>query len=223
MPNWKGIVGLGLEPEEFRQYVTSLHFTAWRPQFVVLHNTALPTLADWHDVSGQERMKNLEHFYRDVQGWSAGPHLFVADDLIWVFTPLTTSGVHSPSWNSISWGVEMVGNFDVEEFQIGAGAAVRDNTVFALATLHALAGLDPETLHLHRDDLKTTHKNCPGGKVSKADLIGRSQEQMAQRNGGEHPLNVDEAASAPNAGVSVAMSRFGLSNGRDTWTRPLSQ
>jgi len=42
MPNWKGIVGLGLEPEEFRQYVASLHFTGWRPQFVVLHNTALP-------------------------------------------------------------------------------------------------------------------------------------------------------------------------------------
>src|SRR5712692_11270909 len=55
------------------------------------------------------------------------PHLFVADDLIWVFTPLTVSGVHSPSWNSITWGVEMVGNFDTEDFQDGPGAAVRKN------------------------------------------------------------------------------------------------
>src|SRR5438128_8229564 len=148
MPNWKGIVGLGLEPDQFRQYVASLHFTAWRPQFVVLHNTALPTLADWHQVSGQQRMKNLERFYRDVQGWSAGPHLFVADDLIWVFTPLTTSGVHSPSWNSISWGVEMVGDFSTEAF----AGAIRENAVAALAGLHSLVGLDPQTIHLHKED-----------------------------------------------------------------------
>ena len=44
-------------------------------------------------------MRNLEAYYRDEQDWSAGPHLFVADDLIWVFTPLRTSWVHSPSWD----------------------------------------------------------------------------------------------------------------------------
>ena len=195
MPNWKGIVGLGLEPEEFRQYVASLHFTAWRPQFVVLHNTAIPKLADWHAVPGEQRMKNLERFYRDEQKWSAGPHLFVADDRVWVFTPLTTSGVHSPSWNSIAWGVEMVGDFETEDFQDGLGAAVRKNAVSALVTLHALAGIDPERLRLHREDPKTTHK-CPGSKISKAEVIGRIQEELASRNGGEHPLDVDEAASA---------------------------
>src|SRR2546426_9682579 len=123
-------------------YVGGLHFASWRPQFVVLHNTAIPKLTDWHRVSGDQRMHNLEAFYRDQQGWSAGPHLFVADDLIWVFTPLTASGVHSPSWNSIAWGVEMVGDFETEDFQDGPGAAVRTNAVSALATLHALAGLD---------------------------------------------------------------------------------
>ena len=60
------------------------------------------------------------------------PHLFVADDLIWVFTPLTVAGVHSPSWNDVAWGVEMVGEYDIETF----GDAVRDNTVSALAALH---------------------------------------------------------------------------------------
>jgi hypothetical protein len=195
MPDWKGIIGLGLEPTQFRRYVATLHFTAWRPQFVVLHNTAVPTLADWHRVSGEQRMKNLEHFYRDVQGWSAGPHLFVADDLVWVFTALVTSGVHSPSWNGLSWGVEMVGNFDAEDFQAGGGAAVRDNVVSALATLHMLAGLDPETMRLHREDPNTTHRNYPGGKVLKSDVIGRVLEEVNKSQGGEHPLNEDEAAS----------------------------
>jgi hypothetical protein len=71
---------------------------------------------------------------------------------------------------------------------------VRDNSVSALATLHALAGLDPAALRLHREDPKTTHRGCPGAKVSKADVIGRVQEEMARRNGGEHPLDLDEAA-----------------------------
>src|SRR6266446_3064320 len=167
MPAWKGIVGRGFTAADFEQYVQTIKLTLWHPQFVVLHNIFIPRLADWHQVPGEQRMQNLQHFYRDTQHWSAGPHLFVADDLIWVFTPLTTSGVHSPSWNSISWGVEMVGDFESEDFQAGPGAAVRDNAVSALATLHALAGLDPETLHLHREDPKTTHKNCPGGEVSK--------------------------------------------------------
>ncbi len=92
MPAWKGIVGKGFTASDFSQYVTTVTFNAWRPQFVVLHNTAVPTFADWHKVPGEQRMKNLESFYRDTQKWSAGPHLFVADDLIWVFTPVEYAG-----------------------------------------------------------------------------------------------------------------------------------
>ena len=102
MPAWKGIVGESFSPSDFAVYVDSVNFTTWRPQFVVLHNTAVPTFIDWHNVPGDQRMRGLEHYYRDVQQWSAGPHLFVADDRIWVFTPLNTPGVHSPSWNAIA-------------------------------------------------------------------------------------------------------------------------
>jgi len=89
MPAWKGIVGKGFTPDDFAAYVAGLTFTAWRPSFVVLHNTAVPTFAQWHSVPGTTRMQNLQSYYRDTQKWSGGPHLFVADDLIWVFTPLT--------------------------------------------------------------------------------------------------------------------------------------
>ena len=156
MPTWKGIVGKSFSPDEFDAYVASLSFVNWRPQFVVLHNTAAPTLAQWHSVPGQTRMINLQSFYRDTQKWSAGPHLFVADDLIWVFTPLTMSGVHSPSWNLISWGVEMVGDFSTEAFK----SPQKDNVIRALAALHSALGLNPNTLRLHKEDPKTTHV-CP--------------------------------------------------------------
>lgn len=179
---WKGIVGTGFSPDQFETYVRGLSFGLWRPQFVVLHNTSKPRFSQWHSTPGAQRMKNLEHYYRNDQKWSAGPHLFIADDLIWVFTPLTTSGRHSPAWNAISWGVEMVGEYQEEEFS----DAVRDNTIAALVTLHALAGLDPDKLRFHKEDPITTHKTCPGRNVSKPDIIGRIKAALLERAGGEH-------------------------------------
>jgi hypothetical protein len=181
MADWKGIIGQGFSPDAFQQYLDTVSFDTWRPQFVVLHNTAVPKLADWHAVPGETRMRNLEAYYRDVQQWSAGPHLFVADDLIWVFTPLNTSGVHSPSWNSISWGVEMVGDYEVEAFS----PAVMNNAVSALASMHATLGLDPVTLRLHKEDPRTTH-NCPGKNVVKADVIAQLTQALAVLHPGDH-------------------------------------
>src|SRR5689334_23101839 len=182
MPAWKGIIGQGFTAAQFPEYVAGTQFGVWRPQFVVLHNTFIPKLSEWHSVPGAQRMKALEHFYRDIQQWSAGPHLFVADDLIWAFTPLNVSGVHSPSWNAISWGVELVGDYSVEDLSPG----VQANAASALAALHALAGIDPGTLKLHREDPNTTHKNCPGTKVVKNDVISFVVAALADRFPGEH-------------------------------------
>jgi len=182
MANWKGIVGKGFTAAAFDDYVATISFPGWRPQFVVLHNTALPKLSQWHSVSGQQRMANLENFYKNVQGWSAGPHLFVADDLIWAFTPLNVSGTHSPSWNSVAWGVEMVGDYSAEPFS----PQVRENVISALTSMHALLGLDPATLRLHKEDPKTTHKDCPGANVSKQDIIQAVASRLASKHSGEH-------------------------------------
>lgn len=163
MSAWKSIVGKGFTASQFDDYVGGVQLTVWRPQFVVLHNTYIPKLGDWHKVPGEKRMLNLQAYYRDTQHWSAGPHLSVADDLIWVFTPINTPGVHTPSWNAISWGVELVGDYSTEEFM----PTVQTNTASALASLHALAGINPDTLKLHKEDPRTTHKNCPGLKIIK--------------------------------------------------------
>jgi hypothetical protein len=177
-------VGRGFTPTGFDQYVQTVAFPVWRPQFVVLHNTAAPKLSQWHSVSGQQRMANLQNYYKNQLGWSAGPHLFVADDLIWVFTPLNTSGVHSPSWNAISWGVEMVGDYDVEPFS----PQVRQNAVSAIASMYSALGTDPGTLRFHKEDPLTTHKNCPGANVSKPDILQAVADQMASMSPGEHAM-----------------------------------
>ena len=179
---WKGIIGQRYKSDGFTEYVRTLTFGLWRPSFVVLHNTGVPTFAQWHDTPGAQRMINLQSYYRDTQKWSAGPHLFVADDLIWVFTPLTTQGVHSPSWNSVAWGVELVGDYSKEPLNPNLLA----NAVSALATLHGSLGLDPNSMKLHREDPLTTHL-CPGSEISKASFITQVSAKLTTTFPGEHP------------------------------------
>jgi hypothetical protein len=147
IPVWKGIVGRAFTADEFATHVSGLSFVSWRP-FVVLHNTAVPTFAQWHSVPGEQRMQNLQSYYRDTMKWSGGPHVFVAADLLSAFTPLTVPGVHSPSWNNVPWGVELVGDYSTEQIVPGLKA----NAISALATLHGVLGIDPSTLRLHRED-----------------------------------------------------------------------
>lgn len=181
--------------EMFRQYVQELEWRSWRPQKIVWHNTALPTLKQWivsgdHDredgmIPGSTRIANLEKYFRFDNKWSGCPHLFVANDFIWVMNPLTSPGVHSPSFNSTSIGIEMVGDYSIEDDESGEGLRVKNNTIFATAVLCTQLGLNPPTsILLHREDPRTTH-DCPGVKIArdKLAMIRSVSDLMA---GGEH-------------------------------------
>jgi hypothetical protein len=169
---WKGIVGRNFTPDAFREYVAGLTWGEWQPEFIVLHHTAVPSLAQRPNGFNNASMSGLERYYRDEMGWSAGPHLFVDDQPagIWVFTPLTTPGVHAKSFNGRSLGLEMLGNYDVEDFDTGRGALVRDNAVAAIAILSNALRVDPDSMMFHRDEPNTT-KTCPGRNVDKAAFI----------------------------------------------------
>jgi len=195
---WRGIVGKSFSPNAFEAYVAGLKFGLWRPKFVVVHNTSAPDTATWQNwqrripaITDERWAENLVGYYRDQQHWQAGPHLFVTPGGIMVFSPLTGPGTHSPSWNSISWGVETVGEFEHDVF-VGP---VRDNLIAALAILHAGAGLSPlpyelgvRGLHFHKEDPKTSHKNCPGKNLIKPDLVRDVQAEIERRHpGGGHP------------------------------------
>jgi len=184
---WKGIVGQSFSAQDFDSYCHSIQWTAWRPSFIVLHNTAIPNLAQRPNGLTKEHINGLESFYRDVQKWSAGPHLFVDDRQIWAFTPLNMSGVHSPSWNKIAIGIEMLGDYETEPFDSGRGLNVRHNAVSAITTLSAILGFDPNTMRLHREDPLTTHA-CPGKNVRKLEVIQEVQDLLVSRHGGEHSM-----------------------------------
>jgi hypothetical protein len=187
MPKWKGIVGQKFSPAEFDTYCHQLLWTTWRPSFIVLHNTASPSLGQRPNGFSLQHIKNLEVFYRDTQKWSAGPHLFIDDKQIWVFTPLTVSGVHSPSWNSIALGIEMLGDYSKDNFSTGRGLKVRQNAVAAMCILSSVLGIDPHSMKLHREDPGTTHK-CPGIAVRKLEVIQEVMDSLTLAHVGEHTI-----------------------------------
>lgn len=194
------IIGKGFTIIQFEEYVRKLQFNGWTPNFVVVHNTDVPTQAlykSWHSRkgwTGEQWMKNLASFYAG-KGFKACPHLFVGYDRIWVLNPLTMRGTHSPSWNGFTWGVETVGNWDTEPF----ADSVKTMTIAALGILHDRIGLNPTDfklgvrgLHFHKEDKGTTHKGCPGKSMVKENLVAAVVEYM-NRDGSDH-VHITEAA-----------------------------
>lgn len=183
---WKGIVGKSFSPSEFYSYVLGLKITQWKPEFIALHNTASPSLANRPNGITAQQIRNLEAYYRDDQKWSAGPHLFIDDKQIWAFTPLTVSGTHSPSWNRVAIGIEMLGDYSTESFTSGRGALVRANAVYAMAALCLKFQWSAANWKFHIEDPKTDH-DCPGKKarVEKSNLITEIGVAMKNLSGGD--------------------------------------
>lgn len=174
---WTKIVGERFSASELDTYVRGLTFGAWRPSFVVVHNTSRPRITERPHGFTPQHMQNLVGFYRDTQKWSAGPHAFVDQNGIWIFTPLTSPGVHSPSWNHEAWGVETLGDYETETFT----DPIKSNLLDCLTVLHDVMGLDPNALKLHKEDPQTTHKTCPGKRVSKPELISEIASRLAAK------------------------------------------
>jgi hypothetical protein len=185
----------GFNQSGFARYVKETSWPQWRPSKIVWHNTAAPSLKQWIKsaqederkglVPGLTRIQNLERYFRVNNGWSGCPHLFIANDLIWVMNPLDKPGVHSPSWNSTSIGIEMIGDFASEDDDSGEGLKVKNNTIFATALLCELLGLNPHgVIFLHKEDPRTTH-DCPGKNIAqdKKAMIMAVADLM---EGGEH-------------------------------------
>lgn len=133
-------IGKGLTREEFTTYVQSYAFGSIPPDFVILHHTAIPGSVaapypghktQWD--SGEEglteaqiytkrlkKLTNIKEYYRTEHQWSRGPHLFIDDKWIWLFTPMDTPGIHAKEGNRYteqgklhySVGIEVVGYYE---------------------------------------------------------------------------------------------------------------
>lgn len=172
--------------EDFAAFVDGLAWNSWRPEFITLHNTAIPSLATWLDskYAAERRIVAQKQYERDILHWHSGVHLFVAPNLIWNLCDLTQDGVSVSCWNHLTLGIEMIGDYATEAFDTGPGAKVRDNAVAAMAILHRKLGLRPDQyqigvrgLHFHKE-CRHDHHDCPGGNVRKEDVVARVLAKM---------------------------------------------
>ena len=166
------IDGRCLSPREFEAHVAAMDFSSYKPNRIFLHHTWRPRVEDWN---GAPTIAAMKAYYEGLrwtdalgrvhEGWSAGPHLFVAPDGIWLFTPLNELGYHAGGANNtLSVGLEMVGDYDA----VKPSGAVLENTRAALSILCSRLGISPDALLFHRD---VSSKTCPGTAVTKEWII----------------------------------------------------
>jgi hypothetical protein len=189
------IDGRVMTADEFAAFVATKSFGPVPPDCIFLHHTWRPTREEW---KGRQTLLAIKRNYEGYTwvdsrgevhlGWTAGPHLFVADDGIWLFTDLARDGVGVQGHNQGSLHVEMVGNYD-ESLPEGPTLA---NTVAVLGALCDRLGLDPQNLLFHRD---YSYKSCPGNKVTKDWIIPQVEEWIVNYRAGAEspPVETDEA------------------------------
>ncbi len=204
----------------FLEYLDGIKFGTWRPKFVTMHHTGAPNLKTWQGygnrpvpITDEKWMKNLAGYYGNELGWSSGPQFFFTPKNFCVLSLPDRRGVHAVSFNAMSWGVECVGNFDLDIFS----PELANWYAEGMACLHIAAGLDPDNykfkergLHFHRDDPRTS-KTCPGKKVDKGAMVRLIEMRIAAMTGGSHEDDVQPppvATSNRTGVVNVALSDF---------------
>ena len=168
--------------EQFTTYTNALARNSERPRVssIFLHHTWRPTPDTWagYDTilamkAYYERQPWTDEYGRQHEGWTAGPHLFIAPDGIWLFTDLLRDGVGVAEHNENTRHVEMVGNYDTNP----PSGDILAYTVAALALLHRAFDLPPEALRFHSD---CSPKTCPGAAVSKTAMIEKVRAWLDQ-------------------------------------------
>lgn len=147
-------IGWALTLAQFQGYVQSFDFGKLPLDYVVLHHTANPD-ASWaplssnpatkwdrseagltNDLIRAKRLRQLNgimQYYRDTLGWDCGPHLFIDDKWIYLFTPMSRVGIHAKWGNSFraigrihfSLGIEVIGYYGRSPWPAAVAANVR--------------------------------------------------------------------------------------------------
>lgn len=198
-------IGEGLSAAAFERYVSTYNFGRIQPSYLVLHHTAIPSTLAARYPSGavwdageagmseariyQKRVRQLDalaNYYESTLGWDRGPHLFIDDRWIYLFTPMNAVGIHAKEGNSFtkdgrlhySIGIEVLGYYEHTVWPAPVAANVNTavqalcrrlgiTVVYRPSPLHNPAAHDL-SLSSHRDYNKP---QCPGAAITEAYYI----------------------------------------------------
>ena len=204
-------IGLRATIPQLKKYLESIEFTSFKPEFVVVHHTAAPSLAQRPDGFTEQHLLNLKDYYENVMNWNGAPHMFVDDKGFIVFQSLARPGVHAKSYNSNSWGIEMLGDYDqIKEYGSMRAKEVFENTHEVVAYLCFFLKVEPKTIKFHRED-PLTNKTCPGRLVDKAKFIKDVEKYYYQFTGEGNDRTIVPAREFINKlqPKNYALSKFG--------------
>lgn len=209
-------IGKGLTADQFSAYVQDYDFGSIPPDYVVLHHTAIPSTAYAHYPSGwtwdtdeagmdenaiyasrAKKIVALRDHYSTLPPpkgpWDRGPHLFIDDRYIWLFSPMDDWGIHAAEGNRYtgtdgkfhySIGIEVVGYYErtqwppAVEALVGHAVAVLKERLGTFDIRHQrFAG----GISAHRDYNKP---ECPGTAISESYYLGVLQAAVDRLHNG---------------------------------------
>ena len=168
----------------FAEYVRDLAWHDPKPHRLFLHHTWKPTKAEWRGMATMDAMHRYyrqqvwyDAYGRKQIGWTVFPHLFVAEDGIWLMNDLRVDGAGVAGHNRGALHCELIGDYDRE---LPSGEALA-NMVVVLNTL--LDVLAIRTVEFHRD---FSTKSCPGRAITKEwlgeQLAGELPHQLVSQD-----------------------------------------
>jgi len=189
-------VGKVWTPASLAEHLESRTIPSWIDS-ITMHHTAAPSLAQRPKGFTIQHIRNIQDYYMRPKskggagGWSTGPHLFIDEDEIFGMCDFRHKGIHAVSFNGRSLGIEVLGNYDIEDPGSGRGKACWENAAATVRVLLDWLKIDKSssTILFHRDDPQTT-KKCPGTRVEKKwflDLIPDRVEEKLVTNAYEKP------------------------------------
>jgi len=156
------IIGRCLQPEQFKKYVDAKFFGFLPANKIILHHTYRPNINQW---KGRDTIFSLKRFY-ESKNWTAGPHLYIAPDGIWLFSDMRKDGIHAGKGNWRSIGIEIVGDYQKKKPE----GLILDYTLYAITALNKKLKLDADEIKFHRDYMPTI---CPGNAITKSWIINK--------------------------------------------------
>lgn len=237
-------VGKGLTADEFTDYVNAYNFGTRPPDYVVLHHTEVPGTVHakqggWIWDAGEsgktaeqvyrqrrKRLASIRDFYRG-KGWDRGPHLFIDDRYIWLFSPMRQTGKHAGEGGNgfkdasqrlhYSIGIEVVGNYTnttwppAVERMVGHAVAVLQKRLGtfqleyrAAAPKHTASGRVGSVCS-HRDFNKPS---CPGNAIGEEYYMGVLQREWNRLFGGAPSLAADSPVAGPASGSRAGVEAY---------------
>jgi hypothetical protein len=234
-------VGRGLKPAEFADYVQRYQFGSQPPNYVILHHTGIPGTVHaqighgWMWDTGEEGMSEtqiyqkrlrqlngIKEHYRTRLHWDRGPHLFIDDRWIWLFTPMYHPGIHAAEGNryrtgarlNYSIGIEVVGYYarmqwpEPVEQLVGYAVAVLKERLGTFELQHQrFAG----GVSSHRDYNKPS---CPGAAISEAYYLDVLRRGWSRLQEGMLPGDEEPDTPAMQAAITPESPLLGPASGK---------